>query len=140
MTVVTHRRNPILIRNIALLRESFRFSKTKYTYTIDAIVVLPDHFHMIITPDHAKEYPHIIRTIKQYFSKHCDPKYYENIDQSSSRWKEGYRPVWQKKYYEHTIRDARDLKNKTEYLLTNPIKHGHVNSIEQWPYSSYHYR
>jgi len=57
LTVVTHRRNPILIENITLLRQSFAVSMQKYSYRIEAIVVLPDHFHMIITPQNVKEYP-----------------------------------------------------------------------------------
>ena len=93
-TVVTHRRNPILIDNIELLRKSFAVSKQKYNYNIEAIVILPDHIHMIITPKCAKEYPYIIRTIKQFFSKHCPPKYYEEQEQSMSRQKEGYKPIW----------------------------------------------
>ena len=60
ITVITHERNPILIENIDLLRESFSVSKIKYRYRIDAIVIMPDHFHMIITPQNAEEYPHII--------------------------------------------------------------------------------
>ena len=83
-TIVTHQRNPILIENIELLRESFRVSKREYSYKIDTIVVLPDHIHLIITPKRAKDYPHIIRTIKQYFSKHCDKAYYEHLEQSNS--------------------------------------------------------
>ncbi|MBU1668793.1 transposase [bacterium] len=70
LTVVTHQRNPILIENIDLLRESFRVSKTKYSYKIEAIVILPDHFHLIITPDVFTEYPKIIRAIKYHFSKY----------------------------------------------------------------------
>ena len=58
-TIVTHRRNPLLIDNIELLRESFRESKQYYVYKIDTIVVLPDHIHMIITPKKVREYPKI---------------------------------------------------------------------------------
>ncbi len=137
LTVVTHQRNPILIDNIELLRESFRVSKRKYRYKIEAIVVLPDHFHTIITPQNAKDYPHIIRTIKQHFSKHCDVKYYEHLEQSISRQKEGYKPIWQKKYYEHTIRDQKDFEEKVNYIYNNPIKHGYAENINDWKYSSY---
>ena len=137
LTVVTHQRNPILIDNIELLRESFRVSKRKYRYKIEAIVVLPDHFHTIITPQNAKDYPHIIRTIKQHFSKHCDVKYYEHLEQSISRQKEGYKPIWQKKYYEHTIRDQKDFEEKVNYIYNNPIKHGYAENIKDWKYSSY---
>jgi len=136
LTVVTHKRNPILIDNIQLLRESFAVSKQKYNYSIEAIVILPDHMHMIITPRYAKEYPYIIRTIKQYFSKKCPTKYYEDIEQSMSRYKEGYKPIWQKKYYEHTIRDTKDFEARLEYIYNNPIKHGYVENIDDWDYTS----
>ena len=137
LTVVTHQRNPILIENIELLRESFWASRTRYDYTIDAIVILPDHFHMIITPKFAKEYPSIIKTIKQHFSKHCDPEFYADTEQSASRTKEGYRPVWQKKYYEHTIRNEKDLQEKLQYMYHNPVKHGWVEKCDEWRYSSF---
>lgn len=140
LTIVTHKRNPILVENIELLRKSFRVSKQKYDYTIEAVVVMPDHFHMILIPKNATDYPHIIRTIKQYFSKHCEHKYYAHIEQSMSRHKEGYKPIWQKKYYEHTIRDEKDFDEKLNYIYNNPIKHGYVDKIEDWEYSSYCYR
>ena len=60
LTMTTYGRNPILIENIKLLRESFWISKQNYDYSIDAIVVLPDHIHMILTLDNAKNYPKII--------------------------------------------------------------------------------
>jgi len=67
ITMVTHQRKPILIENIEALRNAFRYSKKRYDYTIDAIVVLPDHLHMVITPKNAKEYPKIITNIKRSF-------------------------------------------------------------------------
>ena len=137
LTVVTHKRNPILIDNIELLRESFRASKRQYVYKIEAIVVLPEHFHVVITPQNAKDYPHIVRTIKQYFSRHCEAKYYEHLEQSMSRHKEGYKPIWQKKYYEHTIRNKKDFDEKIDYIYNNPIKHGYVENIKDWEYSSF---
>lgn len=140
LTVVTHGRNPILVENIELLRKSFCVSKQKYDYSIEAIVVMPDHFHLILTPKNTTDYPHIVRTIKQYFSKHCERKYYAHVKQSRSREKEGYKPIWQKKYYEHTIRDEKDFDEKLNYIYSNPVKHGYVDNIEDWEYSSYHYR
>jgi len=137
MTVITHERNPILIENIDLLRESFRVSKNKYHYRIDAIVIMPDHFHMIITPKNAEDYPHIIRTIKQYFSKNCPKACYKHLYQSWSRDKKGYLPVWQKRYYEHTIRNEKDMFEKLQYMYHNPVKHHYVDAPEQWLYSSF---
>ena len=137
LTLVTHQRNPILIENIELLRESFRISKQNYLFDIDAIVVLPDHMHMIISPKYAESYPHIVRTIKQHFSKNCPPLYYKHLYQSWSRDKKGYLPVWQKRYYEHTIRNEKDMLEKIQYMYHNPVKHGYIDTPEQWAYSSF---
>ena len=138
LTMTTYGRNPILIENIKLLRESFWVSKQNYAYTIDAIVILPDHIHMVITLTNAKDYPKIIRSIKQYFSKRCDPKYYAHYKQSKSRNTEGYLPVWQKRFFEHTIRNEKDLQMTLEYMVNNPVKHGLVEDKSDWPYSSFH--
>ncbi len=138
ITVVTHQRNPILIENIDLLRESFKYAKTKFDFDIEAIVILPDHFHLIIELDNPKEYSKIIGVIKSYFSKNCDTKYYEHLQQSYSREKQNYKPIWQKRFYEHTIRDERDLKLRLDYIHFNPVKHSLVSSVSDWEYSSFH--
>lgn len=140
ITVVTHRRNPILVDNIALLRQSFAVSKAKYEYTIDAIVILPDHIHMIITPKIATEYPKIIRAVKYHFSTHCDEKYYLHMQQSNSRSKRGSKPIWQKRFYEHAIRGDRDMMEKMAYIRDNPVKHGYVDKLNEWKYSSFYIR
>ena len=143
LTIVTHRRNPILIDNIELLRESFRQSKGYYSYTIDAIVILPDHIHMIITPKIATDYPKIIRAIKYNFSVGCDCHrtniggLLRNEEQSNSRHKRGLTPIWQKRYYEHTIRDEKDYLRCLEYMKNNPIKHDLVENAKDWEYSSF---
>ena len=137
ITIVTHRRHPILIDNIALLRESFAQSKKKFEYSIEAIVVLPEHIHMVITPENATEYPKIIGAIKAYFSRHYNVQDNEALEQSYSRNKKRYKAIWQKKYYEHTIRDEKDWYETMQYMQCNPIKHGLVENIEDWEYSSF---
>jgi len=137
LTVVTHGRNPILIKNIELLRESFADSKRRYSYKIDAIVVLPDHIHMIITPKISTDYPKIIRAIKYHFSKHCSVEEYDFMEQSYSRNRRGYKPIWQKRFYEHTIRDEHDWNKCLNYIYGNPVKHGYVKNIKDWKYSSF---
>lgn len=136
--IVTHRREPILIDNIEILRESFQESKYYYAYSIDAIVILPDHVHMIITPNITMEYPKIIHAIKYNFSKryHSD----EELFQSSSRRKRKMRSIWQKRYYEHTIRDEKDYMRCLEYIRINPVKHQHVENEKEWKYSSFNIR
>ena len=137
ITMTTHRRHPIHIENIELLRESFRQSKRKFSYKIDAIVIMPDHLHMVITPADCTEYPKIIGYIKAYFSRHCDEKYYNGQTQSHSRYVNRYKAVWQKRYYEHTIRDEKDMFEKITYMQNNPLKHGLVDNIKDWEYSSF---
>ena len=138
LTVNTYQRNPILIDNIELLRKSFKASKKKYNYRIDAVVILPDHFHLLITPYKATDYPKIIGAIKAYFSRHCERGYYEELEQSLSRHKKRYKAVWQKKYYEHTIKNEKDLVIHLGYIYNNPVKHGLVNYGEEWIYSSFY--
>jgi len=137
LTIVTHTRNPILIKNIELLRESFRQSKKNHIYTIDAIVILPDHIHMLITPKTTTDYPKIVSSIKTYFSKNCDKKYYAHLEQSISRHKNRYKPIWQKKYYEHTIKDEKDLYFHLNYIEQNLVKHQLVEKASDWKYSSF---
>ncbi len=137
ITVVTHRRNPILIKNIELLREAFRESKKKYSYTIDAIVIMPDHLHMIITPKEAEEYSKIVSFVKRYFSRQCDPRYYTHLNQSNSRWRRGLKPIWQKRFFEHTIRNDVDMREALQYMYHNPVKHGYVQDPKEWTYSSF---
>ncbi len=74
LTIITQHRRPLLIGNIELLRDSFRRSKKRYTYIIDAIVILPDHIHMIITPKNPKEYSKIIAHIKRSFTYELEQK------------------------------------------------------------------
>ena len=134
ITVVTHRREPILIENIDILRESFRESKRFYVFDIEAIVILPDHFHMVISPENAKEYPKIIKAIKYNFTRRYDPK---DMEQSTSRYQRNMRAIWQKRYYEHTIRDQKDYLRCLDYIYTNPQHHGYVLDCNEWEYSSF---
>ena len=134
LTMVTHERNPILIDNIGLLRKSFADSKKRYAYTINAIVILPEHIHMIITPKNATDYPKIVRAIKYYFSVHCNEKYYAHLVQSYSRNKRGSKPIWQKRFYEHTIRNEKEYDACIEYIINNPVKHGYIKHINDWKY------
>ena len=140
ITIVTHQRNPILIENIELLRESFKYAKSKFSFRIQAIVVMPDHLHMIIEVMNPTDYPKIISCMKRYFSKNCNPKFYEDIFQSHHREKMGYLPVWQKRFYEHTIRDEKDYNTKLQYIHNNPVKHGLVENIHDWKYGSLNFK
>ena len=139
LTLVTYRREPILIDNIELLRYAFKLSKKKYDYRIDAIVILPDHIHMIIRPKIASEYSKIIRHIKRSFVYGLDKQSKEIAKNSlgHKKHRRGHAGVWQERFYEYTIRDEKDYIEILNYIKYNPVKHGYIDDIEDWEYSSF---
>ncbi len=140
LTMVTHRRKPLLVDNVALLRYAFALSKKKYTYSIDAIVVLPEHLHMIITPKIATEYSKIISAIKRSFVYALDEKTKEEAkaEISHAKHRRGHAGIWQERFYEHTIRDEKDWLDKMAYIKHNPFKHGLVENDNEWEYTSFY--
>ncbi len=131
------RKRDLLVRHIDLLREAVRDVRTKRPFDIVAWVVLPDHMHAIWTmPDSDADYAGRWLAIKAIFSRHLPMN--EAESRNDSRLKRGERRIWQRRYWEHTIRDDRDLENHINYVYFNPVKHGHVTKIEDWPFSSFH--
>ena len=139
LTVVTHGRKPLLVENIELLRDVFKLSKKKYKYHVDAIVVLPDHLHMIITPKISTEYSQIISAIKRSFVYGLDTQTKEEAkaEISASKYRRNHAGIWQERFYEHTIRDEKDWLEKMEYIQYNPLKHELVDDIKDWAYTSF---
>jgi len=139
LTLVTYRRQPFLTTHIDLLREAFRQSSAHYRYRIDAIVILPDHLHMIITPENASEYPKIIHYIKRHFVYGLPNtvKQTAKLLLTPSQYRRRHSGIWQSRYYEHTIRNEQDLHEKTVYIRNNPIKHGICDAWDKWKYSSF---
>jgi len=129
ITVVTKYRRPILIENISHLRKAFCIVKSKYTFDVEAIVVNQDHFHMIIAPKDIHSYPRIIANIKRTFTKLSKLKYALNENKESS--------VWQRRYWEHTIRNEKDLYRHIDYIHYNSVKHYGIVP-RKWPFSSFH--
>ena len=139
-TIVTNNRIPILINNIDLLRSSFIYAKQKYNFEICSAVVLKDHLHIIINLEDTKTYPEIIRLIKYYFSIHINRGHAEalpTLQISESKIKKREKGIWQRRYWEHTIRDEKDLYRHIDYIHYNPIKHGFVTKAIDYPYSSF---
>ena len=139
ITVVTEQRRAILLDNIDLLRRSFYYSKKRYAYTIDAIVILPDHFHMIITPKNHNDYPKIISHIKRSFVYGLNKEFKKKIfwEQSLTSRKRKLAGVWQKRFYEHTLRHEKDFNLHLAYIQNNPVKHGYIGEDGVWEYSSF---
>ena len=132
---VANRRSSLLTDHVDLLRSCFRTVHRRHPFTIDAIVVLPDHLHCIWTlPEGDADFSTRWSRIKADFSRSINPG--EPLRQS--RIKRGERGVWQRRFWEHLIRDERDLRHHIDYIHFNPVKHGHVERVIEWPHSSLH--
>lgn len=140
ITCVMFKRNPILITNIEHLRNSFKKTKEKFNFEITGVVVLKDHLHLLIKPENISQYPQIITMIKQSFSQNIDKSHLIKIQKyiTPSMKKRNETGVWQRRYYEHTIRDEKDFNNHLDYIHYNSIKHNLVNCVKDWEFSSFH--
>lgn len=135
-TVVTFDRRPILVKNIDNLRRAFAIVMNDRPFIIDAYVIMPDHIHMIWTlPEGDADYPTRWRLIKHYFSRTIFPAADESI--SLSRAAKQERTLWQRRYWEHVIRDDQDMNNHIEYIHYNPVKHRLTESPDEWEFSSF---
>jgi len=128
------RRSSALVENIGLLRRAFRTTRHERPFSIDAVVVLPDHLHIVMTlpPDDA-DFPGRWRRIKGLFTRQMAAK---GIARERSR--RGEYALWQRRYWEHTIRDETDLTRHIDYIHFNPVKHALVSQVSDWPHSSFH--
>ena len=129
------RKRSLLVDRVEDLRESFRLVQAEYPFHIDAIVILPDHLHCIWTlPEGDTDFSARWRLIKTRFGN-CIPAG-EHL--SARRASKGERGIWQRRFWEHTIRDDADYAAHVDYIHFNPVKHGHVRHVIDWPHSSFH--
>ena len=125
----------LLTEHIDALHEAFQYTCSRYPFTIEAIVVLPDHLHAIWSlPDGDANFAVRWRLIKASFSRGLPA--YEPV--SPSRVRKAERGIWQRRYWEHAIRDEADFTRHVDYIHFNPVKHGHAARVSDWPYSSFH--
>ncbi|ANE56413.1 REP-associated tyrosine transposase [Methylomonas sp. DH-1] len=140
-TVVTERRAPILANDAArdLLRSAIRACQQQWPFAVDALVLLPDHLHAIwaLPPDDA-DYSKRWGFIKKHFTQHWLAANGPEQSISLSKQHQRRRGVWQRRFWEHALRDERDYAKHLDYLHYNPVKHGLVTSVANWPYSSFH--
>lgn len=128
------RGSDLLVREIRLLRASFDATLSRRPVTVDALVVLPDHLHAVLTlPPGDSDYATRWRQIKSLFSR-CLPK--GRLRHSHVTRAE--RGIWQRRYWEHHIRDAEDYRAHVTFCWHNPVKHGLVERARDWPHSSIH--
>lgn len=120
---------------IDTFRDILNNVKQKHPFILDALVLLPDHLHAIWTlPANDYNYATRWKLIKSNFSRQIPRQ--EKIN--NSRIKKGERGIWQRRYWEHQIRDFRDYENHINYIHYNPVKHGYTMNPIDWPYSSIH--
>ena len=127
--------NDLLVGHIDILRSVVRDVRSKRPFVIDAWVVLPDHLHCVWTlPPGDDDFANRWRLIKQGFSKALP----RTERRSAVRKARGERGIWQRRFWEHVIRDDRDYANHIDYCHINPFKHGYVQKVADWPYSTFH--
>jgi putative transposase len=129
------RRRRLVTDHIDALREATRLTQTRHPFTIDAMVVLPDHIHAVWTlPPGDADFSLRWRLIKIGFAQ-AVPK---TEQRSAVRIARGERAIWQRRFWEHLIRDDEDFRRHVEYCYINPVKHGLVSRVRDWPHSSFH--
>lgn len=129
------RSSELLITHIELLRKAVATARAARPFHIDAWVVLPDHLHCVWTlPPGDHDFSSRWREIKKYFSRHLP-----NTERLSSvRAARHERGIWQRRFWEHALRDDADYAAHVDYVHINPYKHGYVERVADWPYSTFH--
>ncbi|GAA5069695.1 transposase [Lysobacter panacisoli] len=118
------RRDDALVRHIDLLRASWRVASSRVPHEVIAVVVLPEHLHAVIRlRNDTADYSQLWQEIKKGFTRRLPG------DRVS---------LWQPRFWEHTIRDEVDLRRHVDYVHFNPVKHGLVTRVADWPLSSFH--
>jgi putative transposase len=131
---LSDRRSDALVRYIDALRAAFDTARRERPFVIEAVVVLPDHLHAILTlPSNDADYPARWRRIKGHFSRTL-----VDTEIGLERRRNGELALWQRRFWEHTVRDENDFSRHVDYIHFNPVKHGLVQCVRDWPHSSFH--
>jgi putative transposase len=138
-TVVTYQRQPLFENETArrCLGEVFRITRNKYPFIQQAVCLLPDHIHCIWTlPENDDNYSLRWASIKANFTRLYKDKQ-DDISLNTSRKKRREKGFWQRRFWDHVIRNEEDLSRHVDYIHYNPVKHGLVNSPSEWKWSSF---
>ena len=128
------RRADLLVRHIESLREAV-CTRAGRPCHIDAWVVLPAHMHCVITlPPGDDDFSNRINAMKIRFVQALP----STEGRSSIRMAKGEHGIWQRRFWEHAIRDEGDYARHMDYVHFNPVKHGYVSVVVRWPYSTFH--
>jgi putative transposase len=129
------RNSDLLIREVGRLRESYRTASQRLPFETIAICILPNHLHAIWQlPERDVEYSKRWNSIKTGFSRGLPADHRRSASKIAKREK----GLWQRRFWEHAIRDEQDLARHIDYIHFNPVKHGLVPRVCDWPHSSFH--
>ena len=130
------RKSQLLTTYANEFRQAYRITKQNHNFQLHALILLPDHIHMLITlAEESDNYAVIISSLKTHFSRQIVKSDDEVINQSRSKKRE--RGIWQRRFWEHRIRDELDYQRHMDYIHYNAVKHGYVTSPMNWPYSTF---
>ena len=132
--VLADRSSNLLLEGIDYLKRAYRIVQERRPFETVAICVLPDHLHAVwVLPEHDTDFATRWNLIKGGFSRNFDARL-----RSQSKTLRREKGIWQRRYWEHAIRDDADLERHVDYIHFNPVKHGHVTRVADWPHSSFH--
>jgi putative transposase len=140
-TLVTYRRRRILTKpdSRIILREVISEVRREHPFTVDAWVLLPDHLHCIWTlPKGDGNFSKRWGLIKAGFSRKVKPLLHRTAWMTDSKERHRENTIWQRRFWEHQVRDDEDLHRHLDYIHYNPVKHAMVNNPADWPYSTFH--
>ncbi len=140
-TVVTYRRQTFLCNDHVrkALRDGILAVQTAHSFIIDGWVLLPDHLHCIWTlPPGDANFSVRWAMIKRFVTKQCGPDLRREDWMNKSKRRRNESTIWQRRFWEHQIPDERDYERHMDYLHYNPVKHGYVKNVKDWPYSTFH--
>jgi len=139
-TIVTHQRQKLFLYPEAqsLLLKSIDHVRNYHPFEVKDFCILPDHVHFLWhMPENDANYSMRISQIKHHFSKQYEALFGLSIPKNTSRQKRREVTIWQRRFWEHWIRNERDLQRHIDYIHYNPVKHGLVNKVCYWESSSF---
>jgi len=129
------RRSQLLVDRIDRLREALQSVRVRHPFKTIAVCVLPDHIHAVWRlPEADAGYGARWGLIKRLFSSGLPASQSLTTSKLAKREK----GIWQRRFWEHQIRDDADLQKHVDYVHFNPVKHGLVRQVRDWPHSSFH--
>jgi putative transposase len=129
------RSSDLLVRHVDRLRRMYQSVQLRQPFETIAICILPDHMHTVWSlPTGDGDFSLRWSLIKSAFSRGLP----HEAQRTRSKIAKRERGIWQRRYWEHVIRDETDLMRHVDYVHFNPVKHGYVSRVIDWPHSSFH--